>query len=344
MAATKSSNGPVKKVMMIDAKKAHLNPRCKEDVYIELPPEVGAESGQCGKLNFWLYGFRKAASAWEDFCAEVMEEAGFRRGVGCSVIFRHEEKDLLGVVHGDDFVFGGNDEDLKWVAKVLAAKFVIKVRGVLGPEDEDQKDEVLLGRFVRWRSWGIEWEADVKHRKLLLERFGLDRNAKALSVNGDWGDWVSTAGEDQDTDVFPDEAKEFRAAVARLNYLGQDSPDVQFPAKVLSSEMANPTTASWRRQKKVVRLLVGRKRVVWRFPWQSVGEAAQLKVITDADWGGEKEVKEIDVWRCGDERQAALFEDVVYHTRSHRTVNSGGGIVRYGGRRAEDEWYELDVG
>ena len=30
------------------------------------------------------------------------------------MIFRHEEKDLLGVVHGDDFVFGGNDEDLKW--------------------------------------------------------------------------------------------------------------------------------------------------------------------------------------------------------------------------------------
>ena len=117
MAATKSSNGPVKKVMMIDAKKAHLNPRCKEDVYIELPPEVGAELGQCGKPNFWLYGFRKAASAWEDFYAKVMEEAGFRRGVGCSVIFRHEEKDLFGVVHGDDFVFGGNDEDLKWVAK-----------------------------------------------------------------------------------------------------------------------------------------------------------------------------------------------------------------------------------
>ena len=111
----------------------------------------------------------------------------------------------------------------------------------------------------------------MKHRKLLLERFGLDGNAKALSVNGDWGDWVSTAGEDQDTDAFHDEAKEFRAAVARLNYLTQDSPDVQFPAKVLSSEMANPTTASWRRLKKVVRFVVGRKRVVWRFlgsPWR----------------------------------------------------------------------------
>ena len=110
---------------------------------------------------------------------------------------------------------------------------------------------------------------------------------------------------------------------------GQDSPDVQFPAKVLSSEMANPTMASWRRLKKVVRFLVGRKRVVWRFPWQSVEEAAQLKVITDADWGGDKKVTEIDVWRCGDERQA-LFEDVINHTRNHRTVNSGGGIVRVG--------------
>ena len=60
----------------------------------------------------------------------------------------------------------------------------------------------------------------MKHRKLLLERFGLDGNAKALSVNGDSIDWVSTAGENQDTDVFADEAKEFRAAVARMNYLG----------------------------------------------------------------------------------------------------------------------------
>ena len=128
----------------------------------------------------------------------------------------------------------------------------------------------------------------MKHWKLLSERFGLHGNAKALSLNGDWGDWVSTAGEDKDTDVFTDEAKEFRAAVARFNYLGQDSPDVQFPAKVLSSEMANPTTASWERLKKVVRFLVGRNRVVWRFPWQSVEEAAQLKVITDAVWCGDK--------------------------------------------------------
>ena len=34
------------------------------------------------------------------------------------------------------------------------------------------------------------------------------------------------------------------------------------------------------------------------------------------------------------------LEDVAYHTRSHRAVNSGGAIVRCGG----DERYEVDVG
>ena len=61
-----------------------------------------------------------------------------------------------------------------------------------------------------------------------------------------------------------------------------------FQQRSLSSEMANPTTTSWRRLKKVVWFLVERKRVVWRFHWQSVEGAAQLKVITDADWGGDK--------------------------------------------------------
>ena len=57
---------------------------------------------------------------------------------------------------------------------------------------------------------------------------------------------------------------------------------------VLTSQMARPTTGSWRRLKKVVRCLVGTKRVAWRFPWQSVEEAAELKVIRDADWSGDK--------------------------------------------------------
>ena len=51
------------KLMFIDVKKAHLIPRCEEGVYIELPTEADESADWCGKLNFWLYGCRKAASA-----------------------------------------------------------------------------------------------------------------------------------------------------------------------------------------------------------------------------------------------------------------------------------------
>ena len=43
-AATRVNGRLTRKLLFIDAKKAHLNPGCKEDVYIELPDE--AEGGQ----------------------------------------------------------------------------------------------------------------------------------------------------------------------------------------------------------------------------------------------------------------------------------------------------------
>jgi hypothetical protein len=49
--------------MFIDVKKAYINAECNEDVYLSLPEEFNCPPGICGKLNFWVYGFRQAASA-----------------------------------------------------------------------------------------------------------------------------------------------------------------------------------------------------------------------------------------------------------------------------------------
>ena len=73
--------------MFIDARKAHLNPRCEVDEYIELPMECGAGEGVCGKLNYWLYGFRPAASAWEKHYSALFEGVGFERGRSCGLCF-----------------------------------------------------------------------------------------------------------------------------------------------------------------------------------------------------------------------------------------------------------------
>ena len=83
---------------------------------VELPEEAGCPEGMCGKLDFWLYGFRPAAAAWEKHYAGKLEDSGFLRGVSCGVVFYHPERDISCVVHGDDFSFGGLEEDLVWIA------------------------------------------------------------------------------------------------------------------------------------------------------------------------------------------------------------------------------------
>ncbi len=54
-----------RKILLMDARKTHLNPLVEGDVYIQLPEEAGAAEGMCGKLAHWIYGMRPAAQAWE---------------------------------------------------------------------------------------------------------------------------------------------------------------------------------------------------------------------------------------------------------------------------------------
>ena len=163
-AATETISRERRKVVFIDAKKAHLNPRCREEVFIQLPDECQAPTGTCGRLNYWLYGFRRAATEWEQHYASLLETVGFVRGVGCPVVFVHRDRDLALAVHGDDFVATGFASQLTWLAEYLASCFDIKVRATLGQEQLDDKEVVMLGRTVRWTSSGLEIEADPKHR------------------------------------------------------------------------------------------------------------------------------------------------------------------------------------
>ena len=51
--ATRRKDGRERKTLYIDVKKAHLIPKCTQDVYVELPPEAGAREDECGKLMYW---------------------------------------------------------------------------------------------------------------------------------------------------------------------------------------------------------------------------------------------------------------------------------------------------
>ena len=51
--ATRRTDGGERKTMYLDVKKAHLEPLCEQDVYVELPAEAEVASDECGKLVHW---------------------------------------------------------------------------------------------------------------------------------------------------------------------------------------------------------------------------------------------------------------------------------------------------
>ena len=114
----------------------------------------------------------------------MLVDAGFRRAISSPVAFYHVELDVHGVVHGDDFVFTGVDEALDVVLKLLRDNYEIKDRGRLGSGPKDVKVIDILGQRVRLHDWGLSWEADSRHRLMVMEYFGLDEGSKVLSKNG----------------------------------------------------------------------------------------------------------------------------------------------------------------
>jgi hypothetical protein len=196
-------------------------------------------------------------------------------------VFYHKERDISLVVHGDDFTFCGLKEDLLWIRVQMQKWYEIKVRAILGPNEEDDKEVVILGRLVVWTEEGIEYEADPKHRTKILEYFGFNDKTKPARTNGDKDDKVEKGDE---VYLDKDEAKIFRGLAARLNFMSLDCPDLQFAIKQSSRDMAKPTVGSWKHLKKVARYLVGVKRVVWKFKYG--GGIQHCGVWTDSDWGG----------------------------------------------------------
>ena len=65
------------KLMILDAKKAHLHAWAERDLFVALPAEAG---GGYARLVRSLYGTRDAPTLWEAYAAAQLHALGFRRG------------------------------------------------------------------------------------------------------------------------------------------------------------------------------------------------------------------------------------------------------------------------
>ena len=189
-----------------------------------------------------------------DFAAKLVNEAGFVKGRAVSSVFYHPVTGVRLVVWGDDFTFLGYEADLKEVLDRMGKWYVIKLRGVLGPDSEDMKEIRILNRMVRWKSEGIEYEADDKHAKVIVEGLNLCDDSKGSDLP------LPKEYEAMEGDLELDtmQAREYRRLAMVFNYLALDRPDLQFAAGVLGRTAAKPTERSWANLKRAGRYLFGK--------------------------------------------------------------------------------------
>lgn len=273
---------PEDKLMFIDVKKAHLNGRCEEPVYVELP--MGFK-GQFARINRWLYGMRKAAVSWEDDFADKLTCEGFQRGQGAPTVFFNPVSGVRLVVHGDDFTFAGIDKELQAIKGKMAQWWDIKDRGTMGGHRKDIKEITILGRRLRWTPDGLEYEADPKHRGDVMAAEGLEEDSKPVAGPATRATHEEIPNPENEKE-FLDKAgaRKFRGATAKLNYLAQDRPDIQYAVKEIAKKMANPEKRDLAMTKRLARYLLGTPRLVWKYG--EVEGPTTIEVEVDSDWAG----------------------------------------------------------
>ena len=188
-------------------------------------------------------------------------------------------RDIKVTIHGDDITALGSEEDLLWLKQQLETRYELKYGGMLGPDDGDVKDAMVLNRLIHYSVENDEttYEADPRHAQILVRELNLEQ-AKTVSSPG----VVRKDGESEALD--PTMTSKYRSLVMRANYLAMDRPDLHYSAKELARRMSAPTTEDWAGLKRLTRFLGARPRLVCSYKQQD--EPAELRMFSDSDGGG----------------------------------------------------------
>ena len=119
-----------------------------------------------------MYGIRPAATQWQSEFTRTLVKAGFEVGRASPVVFNHRKKGLMVFVHGDDFVFSGDEADIRWLENIPEDKYPIKT-SIIGNGQRLAKESRVLNRIIRWHDdVGLSYEADPRHAEEIIQQSG----------------------------------------------------------------------------------------------------------------------------------------------------------------------------
>ena len=268
-------------LMSNDVSRAYFYAPATRNIFVELPEEAGHGPGKCARLLKSLYGTRDAATNWSKAYTDILESIGFEVGVSNPCLFKHKSRSITTLVHGDDFLSAASDEDLEWMKSELGKNLEIKTQKIGRKEKTQQM--TFLGRVITWEESGIKYEADPRHAEIVIQSLGLAGGKGAatpgsttkLDVRDESASNPLMAGQD---------ATNYRAVTARLNFLAQDRTDIQHATKEVSRYMSAPRAGDMEGLKHIGKYLLRRPRATYMYKFQA--EPSEFTVYSDTDWAG----------------------------------------------------------
>ena len=183
----------------------------------------------------------------------TLDRLGYKQSVFQPAVYYNLEKDVIVVVHVDDFLFTGVGKALEELHVKLSKAFEIKQKTL---SMEDNREVSYLSRILKVNSEGINIIGDPKHSDLLRKEWGIQEYSKEVYTPSlkELEDQVGTGEE-----LVGDVATKGRRGIARINYMSQDRPDLSAVAKVMSQHMSKP-------REEVVHILMRCVRYLKKYP------------------------------------------------------------------------------
>ena len=158
----------------------------------------------------------------------------------------------------------------------------------LGPGEGEVREVRLFNRVVQYCPEGVRLEADPRHVEAVVRELCFV-GGKEVASPGDKDQFKNDEADHGTVELEPSEATQYRARVARLNYVCSERPDAQHAVKELARGMATPTTLCMFKLKRLARCLRGRPRLQLVYEWQAA--TGEMNVCADSDYAGDTEAR-----------------------------------------------------
>ena len=253
-------------------------PLTGDPIYITPPDEVNPDGTKVWRLLKALNGLREAAKQFQEHLASILvQDLQFNRSQLQPTVFYHPERQLRLVVHVDDPLCSGPRGEILQLYNQLGDKLAIRV----GAPFNAQTDSVYLG--ARYRRVGdviIEHPAE-GYMEGILDIVGM-KECNRLTTPG-----IKESIKEDQEDPALDAARHhtYRSVVGKLQFIAPIRPDIHFALKELGRRLHQPTEASWRAMRRLVRYVAG-TRNYGLFLTTGSNDLTTLHGVTDTDWAG----------------------------------------------------------